>query len=177
MKEIELERTFLAKYLPKGYQKSPHKEIFDIYVPFNEKHPVMRIRKRGDLYEITKKSPIKDGDASEQEEHTIKLTKKEFEAFKNVKGKNVRKIRYYYDYSGMKAEIDVFKDDLKGLVLVDFEFKDVKAKGCFQMPDFCLADVTQEEVFAGGMLCGKKYSNIKAVLNKLGYKRIENSRR
>ena len=172
MKEIELERTYLAKFLPKGLSKFPHKEIMDIYVPVTEKHPVLRIRQRGDLYEITKKEPIKDGDSSEQTEHTIKLTKKEFGAFKNVKGKKVRKIRYYYDCCGYQAEIDVFQDSLKGLVLVDFEFKDVKTKNSFQSPDFCLADVTQEKTFAGGMVCGEKYSDIKKELDTFGYKKI-----
>ena len=40
------------------------------------------------------------------------------------------------------------------------------------MPDFCLADVTQEVFIAGGMLCGKKYESIRVPLEHLGYKKI-----
>jgi len=55
--------------------------------------------------------------------------------------------------------------------LVDVEFKDLDAKSSFGMPDFCLADVTQETIFAGGMLCGKKYSDIEERLKAFGYER------
>lgn len=44
--------------------------------------------------------------------------------------------------------------------------------GSFQMPDFCLCEVTQEEFIAGGMLCGKRYTDIEADLERFGYKRI-----
>ena len=40
------------------------------------------------------------------------------------------------------------------------------------MPDFCLADVTQEEFVAGGALCGKKYPDIEQKLAAFGYSRI-----
>jgi CYTH domain-containing protein len=69
--------------------------------------------------------------------------------------------------------VDVFQDELSGLVLVDFEFKEVTDKNNFEMPDFCLSDVTQDKFFAGGMLCGKKYSDIEVHLGELGYKKID----
>jgi CYTH domain-containing protein len=168
MLEIELEKTYLAKELPKDLSKFPGKEIIDIYIPKESVHPDLRIRKKGEKYEITKKHP-KENDPSEMEEHTIKLTKEEFSVLSKVDSKKARKIRYDYLYEGIKAEIDVFQDDLAGLVLVDFEFDDIKKKNAFQKPDFCLADVTQDKIFAGGMICGKKYSDIKSHLDELGY--------
>ncbi len=172
MTEIELERTYLAKRLPEGLKDCPAKEIKDIYIPETEAHPVLRIRKRGDKYEITKKQPVTGTDSSEQYEHTITLTKDEFNALEQAKGKVVRKIRYYYNHNGAQAEVDVFQDDLAGLVLIDFEFKETSAKNNFPMPDFCLVDVTQDKYFAGGMLCGKKYADIEVHLGALGYKKI-----
>jgi len=172
MTEIELEKTYLAKYLPANLKDSPNKEIKDIYIPKSEVHPVLRVRQRGDKYEITKKTPVSGTDSSEQYEHTIILTKEEFNTLEQVAGKKVHKIRYYYNHNGVQAEVDVFQDDLDGLVLVDFEFKEVADKNNFDMPDFCLADVTQDKYFAGGMLCGKKYSDIKVHLGELGYIKI-----
>jgi CYTH domain-containing protein len=172
MTEIELEKTYLARYLPEGLKDCSNKEIKDIYIPESIEHPVLRIRKRGDKYEITKKQPVSGTDSSEQFEHTIILTKEEFSTLEQVKGKVVRKIRYYYNHKGIQAEVDVFQDDLTGLVLVDFEFKEVADKNNFEMPDFCLVDVTQDKYFAGGMLCGKKYSDIEAHLSELQYKKI-----
>ena len=155
--------------LPKDLESFPSKEILDIYIPENVEHPVLRIRKKGTVCEITKKQPIKDGDSSEQEEHTIRLDVEECKSLLTVKGKKVRKIRYDYLYDGLKAEIDVFQDELKGLVLVDFEFVQADNKNAHALPEFCLIDITQDEIFAGGMLCGKKYADIEDHLKSLGY--------
>src|SRR3989338_8977956 len=51
---IELEKTYLVKELPKNLLKSKSKEIIDIYVPATVAHPILRIREKGDKFEITK---------------------------------------------------------------------------------------------------------------------------
>ncbi len=169
---IELEKTYLAKYLPDSLKNCEFKEVIDIYLPANSAHPKMRLRKNGDSYEITKKERVNENDASEQKEYTINLTADEFAALSQVRGKKVRKIRYDLETNNRLAEVDVFQDDLAGLVLVDFEFESSLEKDNFKMPDFCLADVTQEDFVAGGMLCGKKYANIESFLFKYGYQKI-----
>lgn len=100
------------------------------------------------------------------------MSKEEFLELSALSGKRTRKIRHYYQIGGNVAEIDVFQDKLKGLVLVDFEFKTVEEKNNFIMPDFCLADMTQEKFTAGGILAGKKYSDIEQVLKKYDYKKF-----
>ncbi|MDP3093596.1 MAG: hypothetical protein Q8N16_02420 [bacterium] len=170
--EIELERTFLAKRLPEGFEKSNSTEIIDIYIPASAEHPVLRIRKRGDSFEMTKKMPLAGTDSSEQHEQTIFLSETEYQELSRIKGKRFRKIRHYYNFENRTAEIDVYKDDLEGLVAVDFEFDSSEKKNSFQMPDFCLADVTQEKAFAGGILAGKAYSDIEPFLAKYGYHKI-----
>ena len=75
---IELEKTYLAKFLPSGLEQCKKKEIIDIYLPTNHRHPTLRIRKNGEKYEITKKEPLLD-DPSEMKEETTTLTKKKFE--------------------------------------------------------------------------------------------------
>lgn len=174
--EIELERTFLVKRLPEGFEKSDSIEIIDIYIPASAEHPVLRIRKRGDSFEMTKKMPLVGTDSSEQHEQTIPLSETEYQELSRIKGKRFRKIRYYYNFENRTAEIDVYQDDLEGLVVVDFEFDSSEKKNSFQMPDFCLADVTQEKAFAGGMLAGKAYSDVEPFLAKHGYRKIVYSR-
>lgn len=176
--EIELEKTFLVKELPKDIKDCESFEILDIYLPYNVEHPILRIRKIGEgRFEMTKKSPVKDGDSSEQSEETIILSEKEFkELSSSVKGKRLRKIRYFYPWEGVKgdkADIDVFLDNFKGLVIADFEFDSCSEKENFKMPDFCLADFTQEKATAGGWLAGREYSDIAPVLEKYGYKGLE----
>ena len=166
----EIERTYLAKNLPSGILESPSKEVLDIYLPSSAVHPGLRIRKSGDKCDITKKRPLKEGDSSYQLETTVPLTPEEYLEISTLPGKRIRKIRYYYEQDRFNYEVDVFKDSLEGLVLVDIEFKTVEEKDSFAMPDFCLREVTQEAFIAGGMVCGKKYSDLEGDLERFGYK-------
>ncbi|HDQ22974.1 MAG TPA: hypothetical protein ENN28_03315 [Candidatus Uhrbacteria bacterium] len=153
---IEYECTYLLKYVPNDLKNYPWDEISDIYIPQNTEHPKLRMRKRGSKYEICKKYPVYEGDASQQHEFTIPITKEEFQELnENLQGKRARKHRYSYKYKSKLVEIDVYLDDLKGLILADVEFTSDQKKANFSQPDFCLADVTQEKVTAGGMLVGK----------------------
>ena len=168
MEEFEL--TFLPKNEILSKLKGvSYKEILDIYIPSTSKHPTLRLRKSGNKYEMTKKEPIKEGDSSHQLETTIPLTRDEFEELASIKGKRVSKNRYLYTEGNHVCEIDVFQGDLKGLVLVDVEFKSNKEKSEFQQPAWLLKDVTQEEFIAGGMLCGKVYEDIEEKLKTFGY--------
>jgi adenylate cyclase len=168
---IEIERTFLVKNVPEGLENCKFKEIIDVYFPKIEKHPNLRLRKNGEKYEITRKRPI-DGDPSVQQEDTLGLTEEEFYALYHCPGKEVRKIRYYYPCNHKLAEVDVFQDELLGLILIDFEFDSEKEKDDFEVPDFCLADITHEEFIAGGMICGKSYRDIEKELIKWGYYKL-----
>ena len=171
--EIELELTFLAKRLPREINNSSGKKLLDIYVPeTGTPHPHLRLRHRGDVFEITKKTPVNNGDSSIQNEVTIKLEPEEFEALAVSSKKKVSKIRHKVMIGGYGAEVDVFQDDLTGLVLIDFEFKTRQEKDSFKAPEVCLVDVTQEPFLAGGLLAGKSYLDIKPELDKLGYHKI-----
>ncbi len=169
---IELEKTYLAKRIPEGLASCKSKEIIDVYHPLTSHHPVLRLRKNGDKFEMTKKEPIKDGDASEQREQTIKLTEEEFNHLLKLEGKKTHKIRYLYEHQGRTAEVDVFQGALKGLVVVDFEFNDSEEKAKFGMPEFCMADVTQETFLAGGMVCGKSYEDLSEDLKRFNYVKL-----
>lgn len=166
----EFELTYLAKKFPPEFSFGRNsKEILDIYAPASADHATLRMRKCGDKYEITKKEPVSGSDSSHQIENTIPLTKEEFTDLGTVQGKRVRKIRHYYEEGGVLYEIDVFQDALTGLVLVDVEFKSNEEKSVFVPPAWVLADVTQEKFVAGGMLCGKSYSDIESDLARYGY--------
>jgi len=170
MEEIEL--TYLVKILPAGLKNAPKKEMLDIYIPASAEHPTLRIRNIGDRCEITKKEPIHGNDSSYQLETTIPLTAQEFSDFEKLPGKRVRKTRFYYQESGTKYEVDVFRENLAGLVLADIEFDSLEKKSKFQPPAWCLAEVTQEKFLAGGMLCGKQYADVEAQLKKFGYEKL-----
>ena len=165
----ELEITYLLKKVPEGLHSVLVKELLDVYIPSTSEHPKLRIRKLGDIHEITKKVPVDNNDASRQIETTIPLTQEEYTELSQLSGKRIRKLRYYYYKDGTDFEVDIFQDALKGLVVVDVEFDSIEKKNAFKMPDFCLVDITQEKFIAGGELCGKSYSDIEKDLARFGY--------
>ncbi|MAG61129.1 hypothetical protein CL619_05050 [archaeon] len=170
---IELELTYLAKFLPEGLKDCKYKEIIDVYLPKSSEHPKLRLRKSGNNYELCKKQVVKAGDASEQTEETIVLTEEEFNGLSSqLDGKRVHKLRYYYDHKGRTAEFDVFQGELLGVVVIDFEFETKEEKDNFEMPNFCMVDVTQELFIAGGMICGRTYSDIEEDLARFNYQKL-----
>ena len=58
------------------------------------------------------------------------------------------------------------------MVLIDFEFRTLEEKANFIAPPITLANVTQEDFIAGGLLAGKKYDEITQKLDEFGYKKI-----
>lgn len=146
--------------------------MLDIYIPENAGHPTMRIRKQGTKCVITKKQPDK-ADASVQTEETLALSTEEYASLsRQVAGKRVGKMRYYYDHGGIQAEIDLFSGPLYGLGMADFEFSSTASMGGFSMPDYCLAEVSQLDTVAGGLLAGKNYEDIEEALHSFGYQKL-----
>lgn len=170
---IEHELTFLAKFIPKEIESAKSEEVIDIYAPRHKGYSNLRIRKKGNKFEITKKTRIDNNDHSKLKEESIDITKQEFDFLKQVNGNKLHKIRHNFMYNGRLCEFDVFQGALKGLVVVEFEFDNEEEKKNFQMPEFCLVDVTQEKFIAGGLICGKAYEDVKETLEKLNYKKLE----
>jgi CYTH domain-containing protein len=158
--------------------KFPSKIIEDNYLPREAKHPVIRERRNGDKMVITKKYPVDadgdtEGDSSRMVEHTIPLSRAEYDALNGYDGKRFKKRRFAYEIDGYSAELDVYLDKLAGLAVIDFEFDSDEAMERFKKPDFAGADVTQEKIVAGGMLCGKSYADIAEYLrSQYGYEPV-----
>jgi hypothetical protein len=101
--ETEIELTFLARFLPPEVENIKPIIMEDIYIPENSKFPMLRLRKKDDSYEVTKKSPIKEGDFSEHTEHTIELDNQEYTALKQSSSRTVSKKRYAVQINGYEA--------------------------------------------------------------------------
>lgn len=169
--EIELETTYLAKEIPEGVLDAPSKEVIDLFIPKSADHPHLRIRKNGDTYEITDKRPVED-DKTVMRELTIPLSEEQFGDLVQAPGKRASKVRYFWKKDGFTYEFNVYQEALQGLVVVEVEFPDEASKNAFVMPDFCLADVSQEEFVAGGYLAGRSYEDIQEKLASFGYEKL-----
>lgn len=166
--EVELEKTYLMQSLPDGIEKFDSIKIHDIYVPETAGQAILRLRQKGDEYEITKKVSPKDDGFSSHIEYTIPLSKEEFEALAQCSNKDFVKRRYFVQLAGRDAEVDVYEGSLEGLIVVDFEFASEEEMNSFATPDFVLADVTPELAISGGYLAGKSFADILPRLAKYG---------
>lgn len=168
--EPELERTYLARNIPGNIHETEPLRLSDIYVPeAGTPHPRLRIRKKGGAFEITKKVPVSEGDASAHIEKTIELSELEFSALALASNRTLIKDRYELDVGGYAAEVDVFQEALEGLILIEFEFRTEQERDSFTAPEVCLYDVTQEDFIAGAHLAGKTYADIEPGLARFDY--------
>jgi len=166
--EIELEKTYLLQGIPEEVETLGNVYIKTIFIPEDDKNAVLRLRQKGDEYTITKKVRIDKDDPSARYEHTINLSKEEFEALESCSGTAFFKQRYFVKCAGRNAELDVYKGDLEGLVVIDFEFENKEEMDSFTRPDFALADVTGDLTFTGGNLMNKTFADILPDLTKYG---------
>lgn len=172
---MEFEKTYLCPEIPTEYISGEPTRMVDVYIPELSEHPKLRLRQKGDTYEITKKTPI-DNDPSRQLEETIGLTREEFDALLTSSSRKIEKLRIPLMYDGFEGELDVFDGEHRGLVLVDFEFADTTDQEKFGQPSFCSADVTLEDAIAGGILSGLKHDDLFVILrDKHGYEPVDTS--
>lgn len=171
--EIEYEKTYLLKYIPEAVKGADSSIIRDTYIPESVSHAHLRLRDKDNSYVLTKKQPVEGNNSSIQYEHTIQLDRDEYESLVKCSGKDFVKTRFFVELAGKLAELDIYGGKLSGLAVVDFEFANADEMAEFSMPDFCLADVTQDSVIAGGYLAGKSYADIADHLKTYGYKKIE----
>ncbi len=169
--EIELESTYLAAFLPNGLDACRRVDIEDYYFPASEAMPRLRIRRKDNSYQFTKKTPI-GGDVGHQAEEHIEINASEYNALKKGDGRGVAKTRYLFPHGDLVAEVDLFRGALAGLCVVEFEFSSQTEKDAFVTPNFCLADVTHEDFIAGEALAGRSYQDIESELRRLGYSPI-----
>ncbi len=170
---IEKEKSYLLKYLPKDLDISSGKEVIDLYIPVESEHPILRIRKKGENIEITKKyypDPTRMEEAIEQ---TIPLTASEYKTLSGVESKRLSKMRFKYSYKGLTIVIDVFRDNLAGLVLAEIEYENESDLTGIELPDFFLAPVKGDDNFGGGKLAGKTILDLEQVLSRYSYISID----
>lgn len=159
---LENELSFLVKKLPKDLNQHPKKEIKQGY--FSDMPSPLRIRESEEKYELTKKVPLKEGDASRYDEVNVPIKKEEFKRLWSVCKKSLSKTRYYYPVKNLKAEIDIYHGKLEGLVTAEVEFPDEESRKKFIPPKWFGDDITQEEWSANSELSELTYEQVKDLI-------------
>ena len=165
----EFERRFLVNHVPGDFMDPTEELVSDLYLPLESDHAQLRVRQKGEKYEITKKVPANGDDLSHMIEFTIPLSEFEFHALQNVPGKHVSKFRTRTVLQGAVAEFGAFQDALSGLIILDVEFADHVQMEKFIAPDYVVAEVTNDTRFAGGELCGKSINDLASAMAEYAY--------
>lgn len=151
---MEIEKKYLIRHMPDGLEECVKYEIEQGYL---NRKPTMRIRKRNDEYIFTYKSVPKDckqKDILVNEEIEVPLDEKSYKNLKKkIDGHLIKKIRYVIPLDGgLKAELDVFRGKLKGLVFVEVEFPDIETAESFTKPEWFGDDVSSDKRYKNGYL-------------------------
>lgn len=147
MKEIE--RKWLLESLPTidKVELITKCEITQSYISIK---PEIRLRKtlgivsRKTHYTLTIKT---DGDMT-REEIELNLDSSGYDNLTQYNtGKVIRKLRYFVKLRGTQIEIDVYKGDLKGLIVAEVEFGNEEAAKRYEAPDWFGREVTEDSSY------------------------------
>ncbi len=145
---LELELAWLIKSLPKDYLKFKNTNIRQAYIEsLDSKIKDIRIREKDGEFTYTVKYFVKSSkETGYTREENKKISKEEFSSLWNKTKKKIKKIRYFYPLSnGLTAEIDIYKDNLEGLIVVEVEFLSISAYQEFKVPDWFGKEVTDSK--------------------------------
>jgi CYTH domain-containing protein len=101
----------------------------------------------------------------------ILLDPPEFELFNRLDGHPIRKVRYYFNHSSNVYSLDVFEDELDGLLLSEVSADSLDELMLIEPPPFVLCEVTEDQFFDGGELCKIAQADLKHRLQNFEFAR------
>ena len=149
----EIERKFLLDKLPDDLDQYPCWRIAQGYIQADQVSEI-RLRRRGDQFVFT----MKTGKGLSRHEQEFALGSVLFERLWPLTGgRRLEKVRYEMEREGRVWEVDVFKQELQGLRVVEVEFTSEQDAASFSAPDWFGREVTHDE----------RYKNKNLALNGL----------
>jgi len=151
---MEIERKFLVEIgaVPPDALASPSTPIAQRYALPGDVPVGVRIRRKGDAWFLTFKGP---GGLSREEVEFPVGASEGAALWSLFAGGQVEKERFAYPCGEHLFEIDVFRGDLAGLVLVEVEFDSEEEARSFQAPDWFGAEVTDDPRYFNATLSEK----------------------
>jgi len=138
---MEIERKFLTKHIPFDITVYPYKQISQAYISFS---PTIRIRQSDDKYILT----VKGKGHLAREEFELLLTKEDYDSlFLKTEGTPVVKKRYLVPVEEYTAEVDIYEEELEGLMTTEVEFPSLEAAEAFVAPEWFGRDVSEEKAY------------------------------
>lgn len=153
---MEIEKKFRVKQLPDNLEQYDKKVIEQGYLCTN---PIVRIRRSNEDYILTYKSKFGLEDKQNKDtcicnEVEVPLNESGYEHLKKkVDNHVITKERYIIPLSmGLKAELDIFQEQLQGLCFVEVEFPDEESAHQFKPPEWFGEDVSADRRYKNNYL-------------------------
>lgn len=139
---IEIERKFLVDRPPADLDTYPAADIDQGYIAITEDGVEVRIRSYGGRSFLT----IKSGGAEVRLEEEIEIDERRFRSLWRLTARRrIRKRRHLITSAdGTRIELDVYRDNLSGLVTAEVEFVSEDAAAAFIAPPWLGREITHE---------------------------------
>lgn len=159
----EMYRTFLIGGLPEPLTPaSSHLQIFDNYIE-NTRIRLRSIRIPEDnkwTWILQQRFPSKPEDFGVWKTSQMFLNENEYQVFEQFEGREIRKNRYFHVVGEQELEFDIYLGKLWGLHLMNVYFESLEKMNEFQLPQFVIYEVTNNEFFTGENLVGKAFTDV-----------------
>jgi adenylate cyclase len=145
----EIERKFLLQKIPSLADGQQSVDIEQGYLAIDEETEV-RVRRAGQDRFIT----VKGGQGEVRDEVEIAISEEQFAALWSLtEGRRLSKRRLVVALErGLEVELDVFKDELEGLLIAEVEFESEADSHRFEPPDWLGKEVTGDDRYSGQSL-------------------------
>lgn len=149
----EIERKFLINTLPEAMDLSGY-ACYEIEQAYISRNPTIRIRKLNETHIFTFKQAATGADGLERFEFERELSRAEYEnLLSKTEGYIIKKKRYIIPLeNGLKAELDIYEDQLEGFMNVEVEFGSVEGAKAFEAPEWFGEEVTHDRRYSNAAL-------------------------
>jgi len=139
---LEIERKFLVDRAPGDLDAYPAADIDQGYIAITDDGVEIRIRSYGGRSFLT----IKSGGSEVRLEEEIEIDERRFRSlWPLTAGRRIRKRRHLISSAdGIRIELDIYRDDLSGLVTAEIEFESEDAAAAFTAPGWLGREITHE---------------------------------
>ncbi len=145
---MEIERKFLLKKIPSELKITGQKEIEQYYLCREDK-TVVRVRRINDKYLLT----IKQGGGISRFEREIAISRNDFAEIASIsQDRKIIKTRYLAPLDNLTVELDVFRENLEGLILAEIEFQTEEQAKKFIPPAWIGKEVTDDYRYTNSYL-------------------------
>lgn len=145
---MEIEKKYLVESVPFSLNSYKSKEISQCYISTD---PTIRLRQSNEQYVLT----IKSSGLICREEHELTLTETQYKKLVlKSETPNLRKTRYLIPIKNtLTAEVDIYHEELEGLITVEVEFQSIEAAENFVAPLWFGRDVSTDSRYTNSSLC------------------------